>query len=194
MTRSEKNIEQSSSDTININKNNNLNIISETNTIDNKKNNKNRFGKNINIINSIDNLNKTINISEFNTIEKSNIINNEFRNKTININKIKTSKKDFINSINIRRAKIIDINNISTKNKDKIEKYSKTFKIKSEFKINKDIKGDFEVIIPNVQKVKFNKMIENNCYYKNALNLYIIFEKNTLEKLPDIFHLFIEVF
>lgn len=50
MTRSEKNIEQSSSDTININKNNNLNIISETNTIDNKKNNKNRFGKNINII------------------------------------------------------------------------------------------------------------------------------------------------
>ena len=37
-------------------------------------------------------------------------------------------------------------------------------------------------------------MIENNCYYKNALNLYIIFEKNTLEKLPDIFHLFIEVF
>ena len=36
-------------------------------------------------------------------------------------------------------------------------------------------------------------MIENNCYYKNALNSYIIFEKNTLEKLPDIFHLFIEI-
>ena len=36
-------------------------------------------------------------------------------------------------------------------------------------------------------------MFENNFYHKNNLNSCIIYEKDILNKLPEIFHLFIEV-
>ena len=60
-------------------------------------------------------------------------------------------------------------------------------------KKNKDIDGDFDVIIPNVEREKFKEMIINNFYYGNKSNSYIIFGKKTLDELPEVFHLFIEV-
>ena len=62
-----------------------------------------------------------------------------------------------------------------------------------EIKKNKDIDGDFDVIIPNVKREKFKEMIINNFYYGNKSNSCIIFGKKTLNELPEVFHLFIEV-
>jgi len=62
-----------------------------------------------------------------------------------------------------------------------------------EIKKNKDIDGDFDVIIPNVKREKFKEMIINNFYYGNKSNSCIIFGKKTLDELPEVFHLFIEV-
>ena len=66
-------------------------------------------------------------------------------------------------------------------------------KIKDEYKINKDIAGDFDVIIPNVEKENFDRMLEDNFYHKDELNSCIFYEKDILKELPKIFHLFIEV-
>jgi hypothetical protein len=62
-----------------------------------------------------------------------------------------------------------------------------------EIKKNKDIDGDFDIIIPNVEREKFKNMIINNFYYGNKSNSCIIFGKKTLNELPEVFHLFIEV-
>ena len=62
-----------------------------------------------------------------------------------------------------------------------------------EIKKNKDIDGDFDIIIPNVEREKFKNMIINNFYYDNKSNSFIIFGKKTLNELPEVFHLFIEV-
>ena len=66
-------------------------------------------------------------------------------------------------------------------------------KIKDEYKINKDIAGDFDVIIQNVEKENFDRMLEDNFYHKDELNSCIFYEKDILKELPKIFHLFIEV-
>ena len=59
-------------------------------------------------------------------------------------------------------------------------------------KSNKEIKGDFDIIIPNVKKENFLEMLEKNFYSKKA-DKCIIYDQNKINKLPQYFNLFIEV-
>ena len=55
-----------------------------------------------------------------------------------------------------------------------------------------DVYGDFDIVIPNVQKEKFIKMLHDNFYYDNKNDKCIVFKKDKLDKLPSSFHLLIE--
>ena len=79
------------------------------------------------------------------------------------------------------------------KKKQLIPENEEEKKIMDKIKKNKDIQGDFDIIIPNVEREKFKNMIINNFYYGNKSNSCIIFGKKTLDELPEVFHLFIEV-
>ena len=59
-------------------------------------------------------------------------------------------------------------------------------------KSNKEIKGDFDVIIPNVKKEDFLKMLENN-FYSKKVDKCILYEEERISKLPQYFNLYIEV-
>ena len=61
-----------------------------------------------------------------------------------------------------------------------------------ESKSNKEIRGDFDVIIPNVKKENFLEMLEKNFYSKKT-DKCIVYDKNKINKLPQYFNLFIEV-
>ena len=116
----------------------------------------------------------------------------------------KTDKTDTLSSGNAGSSENnASINTIKNEKKEKkeqkkkkkqlipeIEEKKKSF---DEIKKNKDIDGDFDVIIPNVKREKFKEMIINNFYYGNKSNSCIIFGKKTLDELPEVFHLFIEV-
>ena len=131
---------------------------------------------------SIDNINlKYINI---------NNIDNENINKINNNNNLNSSSLN-----NIKEDNKKEIINIGQKKKQKKKKYASEAeqKIYKDIKINKDISGDFDVIIPNVEKEKFKKMLQDNFYYENKLYSCIIFDEKKLADLPELFHLFIEV-
>ena len=51
-------------------------------------------------------------------------------------------------------------------------------------KSNKEIKGDFDVIIPNVKKEDFLKMLENN-FYSKKVDKCILYEEERISKLPQ---------
>ena len=57
---------------------------------------------------------------------------------------------------------------------------------KQKIKINKEIKGDFDVIIQNVKKENFLKMLEKNFYSKKA-NKCIIYDQEKINHLPQNF-------
>ena len=54
-----------------------------------------------------------------------------------------------------------------------------------------DIYGDIDVIIPNVQKINFENML-NEKFYHHVDYKCIIFKEEELKNLPDTFHLLIE--
>ena len=56
-----------------------------------------------------------------------------------------------------------------------------------------DISGDFDIVIPNVSKEKFEKLLENNFYHRKSEKCCIVYNKNKITELPDKFHLFVEV-
>ena len=165
-SKSNKN-KKSSSDNKKINESdsstkNNLNINNKNNTINNNLNN---------------------NINNFDANNTNNINNDNINKNNINnINKNDINNKD----INIINNNIININNKNIANNDKTAKKNKKKERAG------DIYGDIDVIIPNVKKINFIKMLENNFYY-NQDSRCIVFEKEKLNILPDIFHLFIEV-
>ena len=59
-------------------------------------------------------------------------------------------------------------------------------------KSNKEIKGDFDVIIPNVQKENFLEMLEKN-FYSRKTDKCIIYDQKKINELPQYFNLYIEV-
>ena len=119
-----------------------------------------------------------------------NNIDNENINKINNDNNLNSSSLN-----NIKEDNKKEIINIGQKKKQKKKKYASEAeqKIYKDIKINKDISGDFDIIIPNVEKEKFKKMLQDNFYYENKLYSCIIFDEKKLADLPELFHLFIEV-
>ena len=145
---------------------------------------------------------KTDILSSGNTKIDENIDNIKLKNININnidnenINKINNDNNLNSSSLNnIKEDNKKEIINIGQKKKQKKKKYASEAeqKIYKDIKINKDISGDFDVIIPNVEKEKFKKMLQDNFYYENKLYSCIIFDEKKLADLPELFHLFIEV-
>ena len=60
---------------------------------------------------------------------------------------------------------------------------------KNDEKKKVDVKGDFDIIIPNIEKGKFEKMLENN-FQKNGNTKFVVGTEN---KIPERFNLFAEV-
>lgn len=145
---------------------------------------------------------KTGILSSGNTKIDENIDNIKLKNININnidnenINKINNDNNLNSSSLNnIKEDNKKEIINIGQKKKQKKKKYASEAeqKIYKDIKINKDISGDFDIIIPNVEKEKFKKMLQDNFYYENKLYSCIIFDEKKLADLPELFHLFIEV-
>lgn len=63
--------------------------------------------------------------------------------------------------------------------------------IKNKEKI-KDIKGDFDLIFPNIETEKFMNMLQSN-FNKNEKNKYIYYDENKLKNLPKKINLIVEV-
>ena len=82
----------------------------------------------------------------------------------------------------------------STSNKDftSSDKNNKVDNKKTKKEPITDIKGDFDVIIPNVETESFLKMLENNFYSKNT-DKCIVYDEDKIKNLPQYFNLFIEV-
>ena len=125
-----------------------------------------------------------------------NTINNEKNDKkdnqqNININNI-DSEKEKKEKRREKKGKKREKKEKKMKKKQLLPENEEERKIMDEIKKNKDIDGDFDIIIPNVEREKFN-MIINNFYYGNKSNSCFIFGKKTLNELPEVFHLFIEV-
>ena len=128
-------------------------------------------------------------------IEKNNdkVINNNIiyinKNLVNNINNNVTFNNINIinNSINIIKKENKKENKKEKKNKQKNKNMNNL-----EENIQDDIYGNFDIVIPNVHKEKFIKMLEKNFYYNNKNNKYIVFKKDKLDKLPSSFHLLIE--
>ena len=127
--------------------------------------------------------------------EKEEIITNIEKNndKVIN-NNIIYINKNLVNNINNN----VTFNNININNNiiNIIKKENKNKKEKNNKQKNKkidDIYGNFDIVIPNVHKEKFIKMLEENFYYSNKNNKCIFFKKDKLDKLPSSFHLLIEI-
>lgn len=93
-----------------------------------------------------------------------------------------------------------DNSNMKNKSKNNNININKDKKNKDEKKIKKqglaskklgDIYGDIDVVIPNVQKINFENMINEKFYHKLDYKC-ITFQEEELKKLPDTFHLLIE--
>ena len=119
--------------------------------------------------------------SEDNNQNKNIVINKAKSINYININ----NNVNLVNKDNNNNKSISDKKSIKTKEK-------KSKKTKAKIDKQDDISGDFDVIIPNVKKANFLKLIDNNFYFGKKLEC-IVFEKKKLNKLPDSFHLLIEV-
>ena len=99
------------------------------------------------------------------------------------------SKKTSSDNSNMKNKSKNNNINIKKKKKDKDEK-----KIKKQGLASKklgDIYGDIDVVIPNVQKINFENMINEKFYHKLDYKC-ITFQEEELKKLPDTFHLLIE--
>ena len=123
------------------------------------------------------------------TFDKTDTLSSENDNSSennANINTINSEKND-------KKEKKREKKEKKMKKKQLIPENEEERKIMDEIKKNKDIDGDFDIIIPNVEREKFKNMIINNFYYGNKSNTCIIFGKKTLNELPEVFHLFIEV-
>ena len=121
--------------------------------------------------------------------DKTDTLSSENANSSennANINTINSEKND-------KKEKKREKKEKKMKKKQLIPENEEEKKIMDEIKKNKDIDGDFDIIIPNVEREKFKNMIINNFYYGNKSNTCIIFGKKTLIELPEVFHLFIEV-
>ena len=99
------------------------------------------------------------------------------------------SKKTSSDSSNMKNKSKNNNININKDKKDKDEK-----KIKKQGLASKklgDIYGDIDVVIPNLQKINFENMINEKFYHKLDYKC-ITFQEEELKKLPDTFHLLIE--
>jgi hypothetical protein len=132
--------------------------------------------------NNTQNLKNDLNINNTNT-KTDNIINND-------INQI--NKNDNVDNNNINNNINIINNNIIDNNIDNAKEIKKAKKKALIYKKAGDIYGDIDVIIPNVNKLSFNKMLEKN-FFHTETHTCIIFDEKKLDNLPDKFHLLIEV-
>ena len=99
------------------------------------------------------------------------------------------SKKTSSDNSNMKNKSKNNNININKDKKDKDEK-----KIKKQGLASKklgDIYGDIDVVIPNLQKINFENMINEKFYHKLDYKC-ITFQEEELKKLPDTFHLLIE--
>ena len=113
------------------------------------------------------------------------------QNKIISINTDKNinNNTNTNNNMNLIDNNINNINIDKNKAKEKKEKKNK----KNKPKINKkdDISGDFDIIIPNVKKEKFENLLKKNFHYGEEMAC-IVLQKEKIKELPSCFHLFIE--
>ena len=127
------------------------------------------------------------------------IINNYYQDKSKIISETEKMKKkveDYLNksqNLLIRYQKNSESSSttekdITSSNINNID----NVKLKTQNKLKKDINGDFDVIIPNVEINSFMEILENNFYSKNA-DKCIIYDENKINNLPKYFNLFIEV-
>ena len=118
------------------------------------------------------------------------IIDKYYKNsekKKIEKNKIKQKVEEFI-----KKGKyLITEDSKSSQSKTLSVDSNKDEKTKKEKKKD-DISGDFDIIIPNVNKIAFQKILENN-FYSNKDYKCIIFDEDKIKGLPEYFHIFIEV-
>ena len=148
----------------------------------NKSDSKSEKNKTSSDANNTQNLKNDLNINNTNT-KTDNIINND-------INEI--NKNDNVDNNNINNNINIINNNIIDNNIDNAKEIKKAKKKALIYKKSGDIYGDIDVIIPNVNKLSFNKMLEKNFFHKET-HTCIIFDEKKLDNLPDKFHLLIEI-
>ena len=165
-------------------------ISQNDNNIDNQNVNKN-INENVNNLNNetnqdINNINSDF--KQGNKIETKKSVYNEKEKQSDKKKEKKEKKEKKKNSIIYKlineRQNIEDNERENEDKKDEVQKKKKK-------KI--DISGDFDVVIPNVSKEKFEKLLENNFYHRKSEKCCIVYNKNKITELPDKFHLFIEV-
>ena len=125
-----------------------------------------------------------------------NIYYKDEAQKNAEMKKMKTKVEQYLNNskdLLIQHKKDSESSSATPKdiqstNKNNINNDSK--------KVNKksidDIKGDFDVIIPNAKRDDFMKILENNFYSKSA-DKCIVYDESKIKALSEYFHLFIEV-
>ena len=178
-------------------------ISQNTNNIDNQNvNNKNNETTNINEKNLYNkNINENVNNLNNKTNKDINNVNSDFKQE----NKIETNKSVY----NTKEKRIDKKKEKKEKKKNSIiyklinerqniednekENEDKKDEVKKKMKKKIDISGDFDIVIPNVSKEKFEKLLENNFYHRKSEKCCIVYNKNKITELPDKFHLFIEV-
>ena len=178
-------------------------ISQNTNNIDNQNvNNKNNETTNINEKNLYNkNINENVNNLNNKTNQDINNVNSDFKQ----VNKIETNKSVY----NTKEKQIDKKKEKKEKKKNSIiyklinerqniednekENEDKKDEVKKKMKKKIDISGDFDIVIPNVSKEKFEKLLENNFYHRKSEKCCIVYNKNKITELPDKFHLFIEV-
>ena len=182
-------------DNQNVNNTNNENIQNvnnETNQNINIINEKNLYNKNIN--ENVNNLNNKTNQdinnvnSDFKQDNKIETNKSVYNTKEKQIDKKKEKKEKKKNSIIYKL--INERQNIEDNEKENEDKKDE---VKKKMKKKIDISGDFDIVIPNVSKEKFEKLLENNFYHRKSEKCCIVYNKNKITELPDKFHLFIEV-
>ena len=205
-TNNEKDSEKLNNKNIQNNKDiddiNNKNLKS-INSINNEESSQNLNNKNNEInqdINNIDNKNlpnikfinnetsQNINTKNNQDIKINNKISQNDNTKEKQIDKKKEKKEKNKNSIIYKL--INERQNIEDNEKENEDKKDE---VKKKMKKKIDISGDFDIVIPNVSKEKFEKLLENNFYHRKSEKCCIVYNKNKITELPDKFHLFIEV-
>ncbi len=118
-------------------------------------------------------------------LNESNDVDNKIKEELIEgiesyEKKIKDEMNLYSDSSSTNEEKSDD-NNISN-NKIVVKKKEK----------NNDIKGDFDLIFPNIETTKFMNMLKNN-FNKIEKNKYIYYNEEKLNKLPEKINIIIEV-
>ena len=165
-------------------------ISQNDNNIDNQNVNKN-INENVNNLNNetnqdINNINSDF--KQSNKIETKKSVYNEKEKQSDKKKEKKEKKEKKKNSIIYKL--INERQNIEDNEKENEDKKDE---VKKKMKKKIDISGDFDIVIPNVSKEKFEKLLENNFYHRKSEKCCIVYNKNKITELPDKFHLFIEV-